>query len=623
MGLTDFVTSTVSISSTSIPTVQGLTTGLIATYHNVYADRVRLYSTATALTQMVTDGFSVNSPAYKAATAYCAAASVPAQLAIGRRANAPLQHLQLTCVDATVGDAYLLTLVGSTGVKSSVSYTNVINYGTAVTGTQSVSSTVSPTTVTFSTAQTMTKGDALTFASQPGVVYFLAASMTASTTGTLTVAYSGTSSASTTATHISTTSDTYATSANATTAVITGGTAAFSAGQSIMFTSQPNVVYVVAACTTSLLTLTQPYTGSGSSTDTAVLVCTPATAATNLAAAINALSITGSTVAASIGTVTASGANISITRADGNLTDVQNWTSNGFSSLTLTDLTADPGITADLVAMQAANPNAWFGLILDSNSSAEIQSAATWAAANGKALFVNNSDSINGNTTATLDTTSVFAVLHAASYNNVLLQNNSTQLLSYGGSSICAYMLSQNPGSAVAAYKSQPGVPADSDITLPESFALNINSMTASNPGPGGKYGNYYKTVAGQNWLWPGCAPSGEFMDIFIGTTSIGIAIQQAVAIVLAGLPKVPFDDFGLGLIGTAIEGVIRLYSTTQYNFILPDGQDPLRPIRVIVPKASSLTSAQRAARDVSGIAWSAGLQGAIQNAGIQGTLIP
>ena len=323
------------------------------------------------------------------------------------------------------------------------------------------------------------------------------------------------------------------------------------------------------------------------------------------------------------GTVAASGANVSITRADGNLTDVQNWTSNGFSSLQLTDLTADPGITADLTAMQAANPNAWFGLALDSNGSAEVQAAASWSASNGKALFANNSDSINGNTTAALDTTSVFAVLHSASYTNILLQNNSTQLLNYGGANICAYMLSQNPGSAVAAYKSQPGVPADTDTTLPESYALNINSMTAGNPGPGGKYGNYYKTVAGQNWLWPGCAPSGEFIDIYIGQTALNLAIQQAVAVVLAGLPKVPFDDFGLGLIGTAIEGVLRLYSTTQYNFILPDGQDPTRPINVVVPKASSLTSAQRASRDVTGFAWSAGLQGAILNAAIQGSLIP
>lgn len=622
MGLTDFVSSSVSISNTSVPTVQGLSTGLIAAYHNVYPDRVRLYSTATALSQMVTDGFSVNSAAYKAASAYCSALGTPPLLAIGRRSNMPRQSLQLACVDATVGDAYLVTLVGSTGVTSSVGYTNVINYGAAVAG-KTVALTASAT-ITFSGAVTMAAGDALTFASQPGVVYFLASAIVATTAGTLTVAYSGTAAPTATATHIATTADTFDTIANSPTAVVSGGGTPFTVGQSLMFASQPGVVYVCASCTASLLTLTQNYTGAGAASDTAVLVCTQATAAAALATAINALTITGSSVAASIGTVAASGANVTISRIDGNLTDVQNWTSNGFSSLQLTDLTADPGITADLTAIKAANPGAWFGLILDSNSSAEILSAAAWTEATGQTgqvFFANNSDAINGQ--ASGDTSSVFYELHQLGYTRTLAQNNSTQLLNYGGASICAYMLSQNPGSTVAAYKSQPGVPADSPITLPEANALAINSMTATNPGPGGKFGNYYKTTAGQNWLWPGCVPSGQWMDIIIGATAVNLAVQQAVASVLAGLPKVPFDDFGLGLIGTAIEAVLRLFSTSQYNFILPDGQDPARPISVLIPKASSLTSAQRASRDVTGFAWSAGLQGAALNAKIAGTLLP
>ncbi len=45
--------------------------------------------------------------------------------------------------------------------------------------------------------------------------------------------------------------------------------------------------------------------------------------------------------------------------------------------------------------------------------------------------------------------------------------------------------------------------------------------------------------------------------------------------------------------------------------------------ISVIVPAASSYTSAQRAARVATGILWSAGLQGAIDGAVITGTLNP
>ena len=70
-------------------------------------------------------------------------------------------------------------------------------------------------------------------------------------------------------------------------------------------------------------------------------------------------------------------------------------------------------------------------------------------------------------------------------------------------------------------------------------------------------------------------------------------------------------------------QGVLRLGSTPTYGLILPDGQDPARPIKVTVPTAASLTSAQRASRNVPGVSFSAGLQGAIETTTVQGTLVP
>ena len=75
--------------------------------------------------------------------------------------------------------------------------------------------------------------------------------------------------------------------------------------------------------------------------------------------------------------------------------------------------------------------------------------------------------------------------------------------------------------------------------------------------------------------------------------------------------------------IGDAVRAVLILGSTPAYGGILPDGQDPKRPILVTVPTAASLTSAQRATRNVPGISFSAGLQGAIETTTVQGSLIP
>jgi hypothetical protein len=68
---------------------------------------------------------------------------------------------------------------------------------TALSGTSNVSAS---TSVTFSTAQTLSQGTFLTFASQAGTYYQLAAPVNAGLTGTLTVAYSGTPNAATVAT---------------------------------------------------------------------------------------------------------------------------------------------------------------------------------------------------------------------------------------------------------------------------------------------------------------------------------------------------------------------------------------------------------------------------------------
>ena len=687
MAISDNVVVNVSIANASSPTVIGLNTGVLVGYHNVYPDRIRVYSVATMLTQMIADGFSVKSALYKAATAYCAAPSAPSLCAIGRRANAFTQTLKLTCVDGTVGDAYAVTVVGSDNVSHALAYTNVIAPGAAIPaaalpgtatvtlGSTSVTFSVAQTlalgqlltfssqpgvsysvaaattasltaaltvaytaattagvtttpgattavvvgsaNVTFSVAQTLVKGQLLTFSSQPGVYYALSAAVTASTAGILTAPYLGTASGAANTTAVATLAGTFGvTNGSATVTTTTTQVGAIAVGDSLEFVSQLWTTYVVAAVTATTITLTASYLGTTNATTNASDVCSASTAAAALSYSLSQLT--------NLGTASVTGAVITLTQVAGNLTDVQSWLSNGFAAIQLQDVTADPGIVADLVAIRAANNGAFYGVVLDSNSQAEIQAAASWieaTAVGGKVLFTNNSDYQN---TVTLVTTDVFSVLQAASYKRTFIQQNNSQLLCYAGASACGQLLAANAGSLALSYKTQPGVPADSDTTLPEGQALALNSMTASTPGVGGKAGNFYKTVAGQNWLLWGCAPGGQFFDLTIGIDFLQTRMQAAVAAAIAGLPKLPMTDLGIGAIKDAIDGVLRMMSSPlTYNFILPDGQDPLRPIKVNVPTAASLTATQRAQRAVPGITWSAGLTGAIDTAVISGTLNP
>jgi hypothetical protein len=586
-----------------------------------------------------------------------------------------------------VNDAYAFTILSSLGKSTQIAYTNVANPGAALPAAATLTGTVAvtqgSTIVTFSVVQTLTAGTLVTFASQPGVSYTVLASTVASLTGTLTTAYQGTTAASTTTTVGITTLVTNG-SANVTfavaqtlakgqlltfasqpgvyyalSAIVTASTAgvltaayqgttaaatntttlaplagtfnavnlasiipttasqvgAVAVGDSVVFASQPGLSYTVFAVTAASITLSTPYTGVTNATVNATDVCQVSTAAAAIQYQLSAL--TG------IGTVSVTGAVVSLSRTDGALTDIQGWLANGFSNLVLQDLTADPGIATDLAAMQAANNGAWYGLILDSNSQAEVQAAAAFCASTGNAGkfgFFNNSDAQNG---VVATTTDVDSVLKGLTNTRVLLGQNNSQLLCYEGAALCGNALARYPGSYTMGYKNLPNVPADSDTTMPEGFAMALNTMTASVPGTGGKNGNYYKTVAGQNWFFPGVTPGGQFADVTIGIDYLIVNLQAIVAGVLAGLPKVPFTDFGLQLIRSAIYNYLALLSAAPYNFIVPDGTDPLRPITVTVPRASTLTPAQRTTRGITGISCSAGIQGAIQTAGVSIVLNP
>ena len=692
MGLSDFVVVDVSISAASTPTVQGLNTGALIVYHNHYPDRLRVYSTSSMLSQMITDGFHTYEPGYKMAEVYAAAPNAPALCAIGRRALAPLQILKLTCTDGTVGDAYAFTVVDSLGVKTSLAYTNVASVGEPIPGanvyattatvvegsptvtlsapnslpaglflefsnqpgiwyvvntTTSSSTTVTLTVpftgasasgltvtegattdlttgsadVTFSAGQSLAIGDVLTFSAQPGVYYALSAAVVSSSSGILTGPYLGTAAAASPTTYLAALAGTFhVINGNPAVATTTTQVGSVAVGDSIQFTSQLNTFYTVAAVTSTVITLTNPYAGATTVAAYASDVCSASVAAAALEEVLSDLS--------NIGVASVSGDVITLTRSDGSLTDVQGWVANGFANIELQDVTADPGIATDLAAIRAANNGAWYGFTLDSNSQNEIEAAAAWAEATGvggKFYFTNNSDFQNTEVDVTND---VFSELQSLSIIRTFIQQNDQQLLCYAGAATMGQILAMNPGSYTFAYKQLPLVPADSDTTLTEGQAMALNTMSASTPGPGGKSGNYYKTVAGQNWLFPGTTPDGvsgsfKFADLVIGVDWLQTNMQADVAAVIAGLPKLPYTNIGMSLIKHAIYARLSLASSPQYGLIVPDGSDPTRPIVVTVPNVSNLTPQQRASRGVTGITWSAGLQGAIETATVTGTLLP
>ena len=313
----------------------------------------------------------------------------------------------------------------------------------------------------------------------------------------------------------------------------------------------------------------------------------PNTDATNLAADITALSLSGLTSSAT-------GAVVTLAMTAGKLLDVQ---PGPASLITFADVTANPGIETDLAAILAAD-GAWYGLVLDSQSKAEIDAAATWVEANGKLFVWNNSDSADADGSSTTD---IFYTHKQAAHRRSVGLFSQTQLLSYSGAAWQGRLFPTDPGSENWAFKTLIGVLAD-NLTDSQIHAVE------------NKNGSVYTTLFGLNLTQFGKTPDGEWIDIIRGEDALTNALQVGVLALQANNLKIPFTDAGIDMYRSVIIGVLNSFVATGFVAASP------APF-VSLPKASQVDSINKAARNLPLVSFSATLAGAINSTTISGVL--
>lgn len=519
-------------------------------YHTLYADRQRTYPSTAA---MVADGFSTTSVAYRAASIYFEQNPGPQNVVIGRRASAYSQVLDLLCTDATSGDLYAFTAIGSDDIVHPISVTST---GVAATDAQTI--------VNLFSAK---GGPVKAGSANTGTLVLTIASGTATANGTLLV-------------------------------TITLGGATGTATFSWTYTSVAGVLVASGTGTTSA---SSALSGSGLTADfgsgTAVIGDT----------------YTVNTII-NCGTVSLSTATVVFTQASGKLTDIVGWMDGPVQNIQLTDATADPGITADLTAIYNANTLNWYGFALDSNSKLEDLAAMAWAGAQsqgqkGKFFFTNNSDAANVNLGGA-STSDLFATAQSDSYQKAGALYSGQEVLAYSGVSMMSYAMAQTPGRWVMAAKSLPGCLTDTDTSLTLTQALVLNTSQAGNPAVGGKNGNYYYQTNGQSNVWPGSTPFGQYIDYPIWIDYIDVQIQAAVLAAKNAGPKLSYDANGLQVIYQAILGQLVAAAT-------PDGNGNvavlMSSIIVNVPTMAEIAAASILNRDVPNCTWSCLYVGGIQ----------
>src|ERR1700690_1229180 len=269
--------------------------------------------------------------------------------------------------------------------------------------------------------------------------------------------------------------------------------------------------------------------------------------------------------------------------------------------MTFTDTTPSPaGLTTDLnnLVTYASSQGGFYFLLLDSNSAAEITTAAAFAEANGPMMFVwNNSDTI----CATGSSSDIFSTekgLSHARSGGIFAQ---TELLSYSGAAWVGRMAPTTAGSENWAMKTLANVPIDNLTTT------QIHNVE-------GKNGSVYSSLLGVGVTQFGKQPSGQWLDITRGSDALTNAIQVGIVTLQLNNLKVPYTDAGVDLVRGVLTGVLQ--SFVQSGFIAASPA-----FTISTPAIASVAYANKALRNLPSVFFAATLAGAINSVQITGVL--
>lgn len=305
---------------------------------------------------------------------------------------------------------------------------------------------------------------------------------------------------------------------------------------------------------------------------------------TDLATAIQASSLiaTASVSASRVITITAQNAGQPIT--------ISNVAVTGGASQatgTVATTTASHGVQDDLAEITDIDPD-WYGLILVDRTQLHVELAAQYIEAQEKIFFTASDDA---NILVSTNTTNLAYVLNAAGYNRTAVwyttnPNDFIDAAAFGEA------FPFNPGTRTYKFKTLDTISAE-DITTSQRNALK------------GFKANVYEESGGRNITAEGTMASGEFIDVIIGIDWTTARIRENLALLFFTAGKVPFTDEGISLVYNQIQEILE-----QAERLKIIANDP--KYTIVVPKASEVSSQDRAARTLTGVKFKARLAGAI-----------
>jgi hypothetical protein len=260
----------------------------------------------------------------------------------------------------------------------------------------------------------------------------------------------------------------------------------------------------------------------------------------------------------------------------------------------------DPGLATDLAAI-ALEDSSWYFILHAFNSKACALIIAAYAEANDKLFVCQTGDSNNVTLASGGDTnTSTMAAIQNAEYvrTAVIYHPTTDAFADCAWVGRCAPL---DPGSETWAFKTLAGVDA---VTMTSTHETNVEA----------KDGNHYQETAGVNIAFPGTVGSGEYIDVVRFRDWLKARMAERIFAHLAAANKIPYTDEGIAVIEADVRAQL-------VEGIAAGGlaSDPA-PV-VTVPRASAVSEADRTARILRNVKFTATLAGAIHGVRITGVV--
>lgn len=288
--------------------------------------------------------------------------------------------------------------------------------------------------------------------------------------------------------------------------------------------------------------------------------------------------------------VTASGSTTLILTADA---AGEGFTVELNGNMSIVHTTANVGIASDILNAKQLDPDDWYALITVDKTDLTIKEAAKTIESLRRIYNIRNEEA----SIKTASTTDLFSFLKNKNYFRTAPFWHSVPN-DYADAAHQGRFLPTNPGSETWVYKTLAGVTTD---VFTDSERANLESKNAS----------YYERIAGVTVVRGGKTSAGEYIDIIRGIDWLQARIEEGVFQLLITVDKVPFTDAGIAMIENVLREKLENAKT----------QGLLASYTITVPKASSISAQDKAARRLTGMSFQAVAQGAVHTVVIQGVV--